>query len=348
MNVSLLVFCPVRCTLDIGCIFKIGDVDINDETFEEFWKELTGVFSYLPIKMVLPMLVPQSWLQSENKVLKSILTGMQKCIGIEQQFHRQIEIVEEWIERTGSQPDKSYYSKLKKMVSTNNMLSDIRDVLNASIHSLSTVLEQCILNLAKCGINLQDEIYHEIKTACNINNSNNDISQPNLLKNVKKLHLLNAFISETLRLNMAVLVPVFRSHDDETRLDINNQGDYFTIPQNVPVIGNRILMHHQPVFWNGDNVWDFDHTRFLNPQTKKYINCSQLVPFGLGKRDCPGQDLARKQLLIIVGLFIYNYKFTIPDNYHKTRNGEKYNIEPQIYYNGRVPPQLGVSVTKRE
>ncbi|EEC09042.1 cytochrome P450, putative, partial [Ixodes scapularis] len=73
-------------------------------------------------------------------------------------------------------------------------------------------------------------------------------------------------------------------------------GEYF-IPKGTIVFLNLRAVHKNPAYWN--NPDEFDPTRFMTSDGKlleKNEDC--FVPFGVGKRNCPGQVLGNAQLFL--------------------------------------------------
>ena len=55
-------------------------------------------------------------------------------------------------------------------------------------------------------------------------------------------------------------------------------------------------------------------TRFLDNHGK-YQPHEKLVPFGIGKRSCPGKTLADTEIFLFVAAFIQRFQFSFPTGY---------------------------------
>ncbi|CAL2267592.1 unnamed protein product [Prunus armeniaca] len=114
------------------------------------------------------------------------------------------------------------------------------------------------------------------------------LGQENLVDepDLSKLPYLRSIISETLRLCPAapLLVPHFSSDD----CTIGG----FDVPRETMVLVNAWALHRDPQLW--DDPESFMPERFENGDDLSH----KLMPFGLGRRACPGVGLAQR----VVGL----------------------------------------------
>lgn len=116
------------------------------------------------------------------------------------------------------------------------------------------------------------------------------VGQQNLVEepDLSKLQYLQNTISETLRLYPAtpLLVPHYSS-DDCTIAGYN-------VPRGTILLVNAWAIHRDPKLW--DDAESFKPERFETHHEGDQIN--KLLPFGLGRRACPGAGLAQR----VVGL----------------------------------------------
>jgi len=108
---------------------------------------------------------------------------------------------------------------------------------------------------------------------------------------ISKLPYLQSIVSETLRLHPAapLLVPHFSSEDCTI-------GEY-NIPQNTIVIVNAWAIHRDPNLWS-------DPTHFKPERFENETEINKLLPFGLGRRACPGANLAQRTVSLSLALLI--------------------------------------------
>ena len=71
------------------------------------------------------------------------------------------------------------------------------------------------------------------------------------------------------------------------------------IPQGSFVVGNIKGMHKDPTIWKNPDL--FDPTRFID-NDGSCKGSDKLMNFSTGKRSCPGQTLAEKELFVFCWL----------------------------------------------
>jgi len=108
---------------------------------------------------------------------------------------------------------------------------------------------------------------------------------------ISKLSYLQSIVSETLRLHPAapLLAPHFSSDDCTI-------GEY-NIPQNTIVIVNAWAIHRDPNLWS-------DPTHFKPERFENETEVNKILPFGLGRRACPGANLAQRTVSLALALLI--------------------------------------------
>ena len=113
-----------------------------------------------------------------------------------------------------------------------------------------------------------------------------------------KLQYLQNIISETLRLFPAapLLVPHMSSE--------NSQIGGFDIPRDTILLANVWAIHRDPKLW--EDATSVKPERFENiGGTETY----KLLPFGLGRRPCPGVGLANRAVGLALGSLIQCYEW---------------------------------------
>ena len=107
-----------------------------------------------------------------------------------------------------------------------------------------------------------------------------------------KLQYLRNIISESLRLfpSTPLLVPHFSSEDCEI--------GGFDVPEGTMLLVNAWALHRDPNLWNEPT--SFKPERFETGENDTY----KLLPFGLGRRACPGIGLANRVMGLTLGSLI--------------------------------------------
>merc|ERR1712156_1002237 len=129
---------------------------------------------------------------------------------------------------------------------------------------------------------VQEKIHKEIDDVL-------DGNEPSLEDRVR-LPYTDACIMEIQRLGS--IAPMAVPH--RTLKDVQING--YTIPQNTLVFSILYYILRDPDYWSEPNV--FKPERFLTPDGSQVIKEERFIPFGIGKRYCLGETLARADLFI--------------------------------------------------
>ena len=134
---------------------------------------------------------------------------------------------------------------------------------------------------------------------------------------IPRLPYLQAVVKETLRLRMAIplLVPHMNLHDAK----LNG----FDIPAESKILVNAWLLANNPAHWK--NPEQFRPERFLEEEAKVEANGNDFryIPFGVGRRSCPGIILALPILGITLGRLVQNFELLPPPGMEKIDTAEK-------------------------
>ncbi|KAF5744440.1 cinnamate-4-hydroxylase [Tripterygium wilfordii] len=132
-----------------------------------------------------------------------------------------------------------------------------------------------------------------------------------------RLPYLQAVIKETLRLRMAIplLVPHMNLNDA-------NLGGY-DIPAESKILVNAWWLANNPESWK--HPQEFRPERFLEEESKVEANGNDFryLPFGVGRRSCPGIILALPILGITIGRLVQNFELLPPPGQSKIDTTEK-------------------------
>ena len=127
----------------------------------------------------------------------------------------------------------------------------------------------------------------------------NQIGEDKLINesDISKLSYLQSIILETLRLYpTAPLLLPHMSSDDCTI-----QG--YDVPRNAILLVNAWAIHRDPNVW--DDATSFKPERFETNKASAY----KLMPFGLGRRSCPGAGLAQRIVSLTLGSLIQCFEW---------------------------------------
>ncbi|KAF2298999.1 hypothetical protein GH714_029635 [Hevea brasiliensis] len=146
---------------------------------------------------------------------------------------------------------------------------------------------------------IMEKVYQELDEVVGHSNIVEEFHLPNL-------QLLNAVMKETLRLHPALPLSVPHISSQSCTL-----GGY-TIPKGSTVFLNVNAIHKDPVLW--DNALEFRPERFLNKDSGSFDysgNNFQYLPFGSGRRICPGVPLAERMFMFIFASLLHSFEWKL-------------------------------------
>lgn len=136
---------------------------------------------------------------------------------------------------------------------------------------------------------------------------------------IPRLHYLDAVIKECFRLHPPVPLLVPRLPTQPSII-----GGY-TIPKGSRVFLNTWSIHRDPLIW--ENPSEFKPDRFLNNPGKFDFNGNnfQFLPFGSGRRICPGILLAERMVMHLLATLFHLFDWKLPEG-EKLDLSEKFGI----------------------
>uniref|UniRef100_A0A0D9VFT2 Cytochrome P450 73A33 n=1 Tax=Leersia perrieri TaxID=77586 RepID=A0A0D9VFT2_9ORYZ len=144
--------------------------------------------------------------------------------------------------------------------------------------------------------------------------------EPITESNIHKLPYLQAVIKETLRLHSPIPLLVPHMNLEEAKL-----GGY-TIPKGSKVVVNAWWLANNPELW--ENPEEFRPERFLEKESGVDATVGgkvdfRFLPFGVGRRSCPGIILALPILALIIGKLVRSFEMVPPPGVEKLDVSEK-------------------------
>ncbi|KAF8006723.1 hypothetical protein BT93_K0896 [Corymbia citriodora subsp. variegata] len=122
---------------------------------------------------------------------------------------------------------------------------------------------------------------------------------------VARLPYFQAIIKGTFRLHPPAPLLLPRRSEAESRI----QG--FTIPKGAQIFVNVWAMRRDPALWEDPNV--FSPERFLGSEMDVKGQSFELIPFGRGRRICPGLPLALRMLDMMLGTLLNCFDWKLED-----------------------------------
>ncbi|KAJ0837485.1 putative geraniol 8-hydroxylase [Helianthus annuus] len=127
------------------------------------------------------------------------------------------------------------------------------------------------------------------------------VGEDGTIEEAKTLELpyLHAVIKETLRLHAGS--PLLAPHITQTEVQIGN----YVVPKNTRLVVNAWAVARDERYWENPRV--FMPERFLKNKVDFKGQHFEFIPFGSGRRKCPGMPLAERMLSLIVASFVYHF-----------------------------------------
>ncbi|KAL6348758.1 hypothetical protein AAG906_033414 [Vitis piasezkii] len=122
---------------------------------------------------------------------------------------------------------------------------------------------------------------------------------------ITRLPYVQAVVKETFRLHPAIPFLLPRRVEEDT--DIKG----FTVPKNAQVLVNAWAIGRDPNTWENPN--SFVPERFLGLDMDVKGQNFELIPFGAGRRICPGLPLAIRMVHLMLASLIHSYDWKLED-----------------------------------
>lgn len=172
------------------------------------------------------------------------------------------------------------------------------ELLSGGTHSTASTIEWALAELIKnkeAMFAIREELRNEIGSTMCIKESQ-----------VSQLPYLQACVKETLRLHPPA--PLLHPQAILEGTEIMN----YTIPKNSQLIINVWAMGRDPSLW--EDPLSFKPERFYGSNVDFKGQDFKFLPFGVGRRMCPGYPYAVKQIHLMLASLVQNFDWFLPNN----------------------------------
>ncbi|KAJ0014585.1 hypothetical protein Pint_20909 [Pistacia integerrima] len=201
----------------------------------------------------------------------------------------------------------------KRKLDENEVLSLSTEFLSAATDTTSTALQWVMANLVKCP-HIQEKLLTEIKSI--VGDAEREVKEDDL----QKMPYLKAIILESLRRHPPAHFVVPHAVTEDVVLN------GFLVPKKASINFMVADMGWDPKVW--EDPMEFKPERFLNKEEVFDITGSReikMMPFGVGRRICPGLGLAMLHLEYFVANLIWYYEW-------KAVDGDEVNLEEKVEF----------------
>lgn len=174
----------------------------------------------------------------------------------------------------------------------------MQDVLAAGTDTTFTVLEWTMAELLRYP-QVMKKVQNELRLICR--NRSDIIAEDDY----EKAPYLKAVIKETLRIHPPIPLLVPR----EARNNVNVMG--YDIAAGTMVIINAYAIGREPALW--DEPDKFRPERFLDSTIDFRGHDFQLIPFGAGRRSCPGISFAMVTNELVLANLLHKFDWELPN-----------------------------------
>ncbi|XP_013691273.1 cytochrome P450 76C3-like [Brassica napus] len=178
----------------------------------------------------------------------------------------------------------------KAELSLNDIKHFLQDLFTAGTDTNSSTMEWVMSELIRNPekmVKAQSEIRQVI--------GENGVVQES---DIPRLPYLQAIVKETLRLHPAApLIP------RKSESDVHIFG--FLIPKNASVLVNVLAIGRDSSVW--ENPTRFEPERFLLREIDVKGKDFELIPFGAGRRMCPGMSMALRTMSLVLASLLYSF-----------------------------------------
>lgn len=177
------------------------------------------------------------------------------------------------------------------------IVSAVQELFTAGTDTTTITVEWAMTELLK-NREAMERVHEELRSAFGDRNS---ISESVL----SQLPYLEACFKETLRLHAPV--PFLLPHCAPETCEVMN----YTIPKNTRILVNVWAIGRDPEFW--EDPLSFKPERFLGSDLDFKGHNYEYLPFGAGRRICPGLSMGNRQGKLILAYLLHCFDWSLPN-----------------------------------
>ncbi|KAF2298771.1 hypothetical protein GH714_027142 [Hevea brasiliensis] len=187
---------------------------------------------------------------------------------------------------------------LKKAAAARDVVDIILDMIVASFDTSATTIEWTLSELLRHPAAMK-RLQDELQTVFGLDKMVEE-------KDLFNLPYLDMVIKESLRLYPVGPLLLPRNCMEETIID------GYRVPKNARIIVNAWAIGRDPNAWS-DNAEEFLPERFADTSIDLRGHDFQLLPFGSGRRGCPGMQLRLTIARFVLAQLVHCFNWELPD-----------------------------------
>ncbi|KAI3440523.1 uncharacterized protein J3R85_003273 [Psidium guajava] len=289
----------LSCRLILGCLSNTGKDEFDLKPLIHEALSLAGAFN---LADYVPLLGPFD-LQGLARRAKVVHRAIDKVLeGVIKEHERDTtgKYKGDFLDTILSVMDQPMTESQVKpgMLDRTNVKAIVLDLISGSYESSSTVIDWAFSELIRSP-HTRERLQQELRTVVGMNRMVEESDLP-------KLSYLDMVIKETLRLYPPG--PLLIPHESTEDIEING----YYIPKRTQVIVNAWALGRDIGAW-ADDVEEFMPERFANNSVDVKGRDFQLIPFGSGRRGCPGMNLALVNTRLFLAQMLHCFDWELPE-----------------------------------
>ncbi|KAG6541252.1 hypothetical protein Mapa_017303 [Marchantia paleacea] len=222
--------------------------------------------------------------------------------------------------------DYIFESEQKGEINEDNVLYIVENINVAAIETTLWSIEWGVAELCN-----NPDIFKKLRNELDSTlGRGNLVSEPDL----PQLPYLGSVVKEVMRLHMAIplLVPHMNLHQAKLA--------GYDIPAESKILVNAWWIANNPEHW--DEPEKFNPERFMDGKIESSGNDFRFLPFGSGRRSCPGIIIAIPLLSLVLGRLVQSFDLYPPpgvDKIDMTEKGGQFSLFIKTHYNVVVKPR---------
>ncbi|KAG5839339.1 hypothetical protein ANANG_G00203970 [Anguilla anguilla] len=191
--------------------------------------------------------------------------------------------------------DRKLDENSNTQISDEKIVGIVNDLFGAGFDTVSTFLSWAVMYLVTYP-EIQEKLHQELREKVGMDRFPR-------LTDKSNLPFLEAFITEVFR--HSSFVPFTIPHCTTKNTSLNG----FFIPKDTCVFVNQWQVNHDPTVWKEPT--DFSIERFLDADgiSINKLEAEKVMTFGLGKRRCIGEAIARSEVFLFLAILLQRLRF---------------------------------------
>ncbi|EEF51901.1 cytochrome P450 736A117 [Ricinus communis] len=299
----------VICRISFGRKYDSGDRGESGKIFQKLLGDLMILLGSFDLREFIPWLGwVISWVNGFDAYVDRTAKGLDKFIdgiveehinSLERKAHSDVskEYVKDFVQvLVELQKDTNMGANLDR----ESIKALILDIFAGGSDTTYTVLEWTMTEIIRHP-RVMKELQNEVKRISDENSVITRITEADL----NKMHYLKLVIKESLRLHTPFPLLAAR----ETIQDVKIMG--YDIAAGTMVLTNAWAMARDPKTWTKPE--EFWPERFLNSCVDFKGHDHEFIPFGSGRRGCPGISFSMSIIELVLANLVKNFEWVLPE-----------------------------------